>query len=112
MDFLQLPIFSPSRRIEDCSESAMLSRGGKFLENDPSVSRIYNFYKIRGPLLSLMSRKSTPVFDSCFPSPSKQSIIDIPCTCRVWQWIMQKYKLLLMLCINSLTYVKTGLRLS
>ena len=39
----------------------------KCLENDPSVSRNYNFYKIQGPLLSLMSRKSTPVFDSCFP---------------------------------------------
>ena len=109
MDFLQLPQYFPSRRIEDCSESAMLSRGGKRLENDPSVSRIYNFYKIQMPLLSLMSRKSTPVFDSCFPQPSKKSITDIPCTCRVWQWIMQKHKLLLMLTINSLTYVKTDL---
>ena len=85
----------------------MFFRGGKRLENEPSVSRIYNFYKIRGPLLSLTSRKSTPVFGSCFPETFKQSIIDIPCTCRARQWIMQKHKLLLMLSINSLTYIKT-----
>ena len=31
---------------------------------------------------------------------------------HVWQWIMQKHKLLFTLSINSLTYVKTDLRLS
>ena len=67
MDFLQLPNYFPFQKIGDCSESAMLSRGGKHLENDPSVSQTDNFYKIRGSLLSLMSRKSTPVVDSCFP---------------------------------------------
>ena len=112
MDYLTLPNSFPSRKIEDCTESAMLFRGGKRLENDSSFSPIYNFYKIRGPLLSLMSRKSTPVFDSCFPYSSKQSTIDIPRNCRVWQWIMQKHKLLLTLSINSLRYVKTDLRLS
>ena len=67
MDFLQLTKYFLSRRIEGCSELAMLSRGGKRLENDPSVSQINNFYKIRGSLLSLMSGKFMPVVDSCFP---------------------------------------------
>ena len=31
---------------------------------------------------------------------------------HVWQWIMQKHKLLFMLGIYTLTYVKTDLRLS
>ena len=63
-------------------------------------------------MLSLMSRKSVPVFDSCFPLPSKQSIIDIQYTYRVWQRIMQKHKLFLMLSNNSLTYIETDLCLS
>ena len=76
MDFRQLPNYFPSRTIEDCSESAMLSRGGKCLEADPSVSQIDNFFKIRGSILSLMSRNLRRLFIVVFLNrPNKVLLI-------------------------------------
>ena len=66
MDFLQLPNYFLSRSIQNCSESALLSRSAKRLENDPIAYQIDNFYKIGEPLFSQKSRKPTPIVDSCF----------------------------------------------
>ena len=66
MDFLQLPNYFLFRKIQDCSESVMFSRIAKCLENDPTVSEIVNFYKIRDPFFSQNPRKPTPVVESCF----------------------------------------------
>ena len=107
MDFLQLPNYFLSRRIQDCSVSAMLSRSAKCLENGPIVSQIDNFYQIGGPLFSEslenLRQLLIDVFRNC---PEKVSL-----TCRVLQWIVQK-QTFFMLSINSLTYVNTDLSLS
>ena len=86
----------------------MLSRGGKRLENDPSVSQIDNFYKVLEPLLSLMSRNLRLLLIVVFLNHPKKLLLIY----RAWQWTMQKHKLLFMLSVNSLTCVKTDLRSS